>query len=106
MYVEYSGKRFFNVSDVGDLIPLDLQPNMSESIGDNAGDAEAFMKNQTGSGMDGNAILKSFEMTDVDVGHDCVVLFIWFAIAHMISIIYLCWNHYKSRRTFVYSDKE
>ena len=52
----------------------------------------------------GNMILKFFKMTDVQVGRDMRVLALWYLIANIISILYLCWGNWKNRRVFVYSD--
>ena len=52
----------------------------------------------------GNAVLKMFQMENVDVMKDMIILVIWACIVHTMSIIYLSWNHFRNKRTFVYSD--
>jgi len=52
----------------------------------------------------GNMILKFFKMTDVHVGRDMGVLAIWYFAANIVSVLYLCWGHWRNRRVFVYSD--
>lgn len=52
---------------------------------------------------DGDGVLKFFEMENVVVKDDMVVLVIWFFCMHAVSVVYLLWQQYKSRRIFVYS---
>jgi len=69
--------------------------------------ADKMLGNNTGIAdftPDGNGILRFFEMDNVDIRHDMRVLVFWWLIMHAISIIYLCWTQFKSRRIFIYSD--
>mmetsp|Transcript_20934 Transcript_20934/g.45388 ORF Transcript_20934/g.45388 Transcript_20934/m.45388 type:complete len:387 (+) Transcript_20934:1315-2475(+) len=96
MHIEYSGLRFFNASEV---LPGNSTIDESQIVD--------FISDNTGltPNIDGNLILKQFEMNDVNVIHDMYVLVGWACIMHSISIVYLFWSNYKSRRTFVYSDE-
>lgn len=53
----------------------------------------------------GMAILESFEMENVNVAQDMIVLAVWTLVMHLVSMIYLVWKQYKGRRIFVYDDE-
>jgi hypothetical protein len=52
----------------------------------------------------GDDLLKFFEI-DAEPIQDIGILIAWICLMHLISIAYLIWYKYKSKRTFVYSDK-
>jgi hypothetical protein len=54
--------------------------------------------------VDGDMILKSFEMDEVTVKTDIMILCVWAVCAHTLSVIYLTWSSH--RRVFTYTDKE
>jgi len=111
MYIEYHDAVFnvFNVTgmieNMPDIPPIpNIPPQMSDLFFIDPGVIGGFMNTIDISG--GNAILKSFEMENINVARDNMILVLWLVVMHSISIIYLCWSHFKSRRTFVYSDGE
>jgi len=113
MHLEYSGLRFYDASDVEQIIPGDftgtgqelIRRALESDLEGNLQGVEGFLLNSTGYSADGNAILKSFEMEDVNLTQDVIVLIIWGIAMHVVSIIYLSWTNHKSRRMFVYSDE-
>ena len=54
--------------------------------------------------VDGDDLLKFFEI-DTKPIQDIGILVAWVCLMHFISIAYLLWYKWKSKRTFVYSDK-
>ena len=54
--------------------------------------------------MDGDQLLKFFEI-DTEPIQDIGILVAWVCLMHLVSIAYLLWYKYKTKRTFVYSDK-
>lgn len=54
--------------------------------------------------MEGDDLLKFFEI-DTEPIQDIGILIAWVCLMHLVSIAYLLWYKYKSKRTFVYSDK-
>ena len=54
--------------------------------------------------MNGDDLLKFFEI-DTEPIKDIGILVAWVCLMHLVSIAYLIWYRYKSKRTFVYSDK-
>ena len=54
--------------------------------------------------MNGDDLLKFFEI-DTEPIQDIGILVAWVCLMHFISIAYLLWYKYKTKRTFVYSDK-
>ena len=55
--------------------------------------------------LSGDLILKNFEMEGFEVGKDIWTMVAWMFCMHLVSIIYLLWYKYKTKRMFVYSDK-
>ena len=64
------------------------------------------IEKSSGITMDGMAILESFEMENVNVAQDMIVLAVWTLVMHLVSMIYLVWKQYKGRRIFVYGDAD
>ena len=107
MYQEFHNVTF-DMGDSGD--------NVLDTINNQYGGLEQLMSSDAADKMlgnntsiegftpDGNGILRFFEMDNVDIRADMRVLVFWWLISHAISIIYLCWTQFKSRRIFIYSD--
>ena len=53
----------------------------------------------------GDVILETFEMEGYEPGKDIGIMVVWMFCMHLVSIIYLLWYKYKTKRIFVYSDK-
>jgi hypothetical protein len=92
MYYEYSGTKFAFVDDNLDnihntTIPADIHNAINENF-------------------DGDALLKSFDMENVNVTHDMFVLLGWACITHAISLLFLSLTHNKNKRMFIYSDRQ
>ncbi|KAL3802346.1 hypothetical protein HJC23_007171 [Cyclotella cryptica] len=73
--------------------------------------ADGLIRNITGvygepQKLDGSVILDSFEMSDVNVNKDIIILMVWAVLAHLLSVFYLIWARFKHRRVFTYADKE
>lgn len=56
--------------------------------------------------LNGSLVLESFEMLNVNVSNDIIILVVWAVLAHMLSIFYLIWVRFKHRRVFTYADKK
>ena len=106
MYEEYHNMTIVNVTNIGDQASNKIPGNstmFSDAIDDNKGSIESMLADNSDMAS-GDAILKSFEMENTDIRHDMLVLIYWALITHAISILYLSWRHFKSRRMFIYSD--
>ena len=113
MYGEYHDAQINGTAMVSDNMAPDLVNDPNFTVGgvhmsDHLDNHQDGLSNLVNLGrndtINGDAILKSFEMDNVDVRNDLMVLILWAVIANAISIIYLCYENFKSRRMFVYSD--
>jgi hypothetical protein len=93
MFNEYSGMNFNFVDDGLDGIHNTTIP--ANNITDMANDV-----------FDGDALLKSFDMEDVNMIHDMFFLLGWACITHAISLLFLSLTHNKNKRMFIYSDRQ
>ena len=92
MYNEYSAMNFNFVDDGLDGINNTTIPaNITDRINDT---------------FDGDALLKSFDMENVNMTHDMCFLLGWACITHAISLLFLSLTHNKNKRMFIYSDQQ
>jgi len=76
------------------LLPITVDGNELPTISD-----------EIGNELKGDALLKSFEMASFNPKTDVAILVAWMFCMHLVSIIYLFWYKYRSKRVFLYSDK-
>lgn len=95
MHIQYSDLR----------IPLDEFDLPDSPYSQMIDQVDTTFLNNTEIEFEGETVLRNFEMADVSVSQDMIILVIWAVAMHVVSLLYLCWSNYKGRRIFIYSDE-
>eukprot|EP00984_Skeletonema_dohrnii_P003814 scaffold1311_cov140-Skeletonema_dohrnii-CCMP3373.AAC.1 len=87
-FMTYGFRALMNIEFKGEDVPITIPINGTE---------------QTIT-IPGDQILDGFEMAGHEPTTDIGILVVWMFCMHLVSIIYLLWYKYRTKRVFVYSD--
>ena len=99
-FMTYGFRAIMNLEYAGNNLTVTIPPLNATEYTDQAIDIPEHTQT-----LPGDFVIKMFEMEGYEPGKDIGIMVAWMFCMHLVSIIYLLWYKYKTKRIFVYSDK-